>query len=138
MVYPLKKKLIAECRLEIEKKRYEDAGYKVTVFEIEEHGIDMVAENDKEVIGIEVINWNRRGYTNQERFDSWVNHWDKHEEEVIENKDDRTYKRRLIYSYADNIKDFLKKLFDLGVELEMKGTQDLPKVEAIRIKVRGI
>lgn len=129
MVYPVRNKLIASARLKVVKEDYEKRGYRVIVFNVEDEGIDVIAENEKEVIGLEIVNWNREGYLNLERFLSMCSNWMEHEKRLRESNDHRIYKRRLVYSYFSNIRDFYESLREFDVELEQYGFQHLPTAE---------
>ena len=124
--YLPERKAKALARLKPEKQKYEDRGYKVTVFKVEDEGIDMIAENDREVIGLEVTNWNRNGYMNNDRYLSMVSNWNDHEKKLLKNHDKRVYKKMLVYNYPENVKNYLALLLEMGINLEQIGHEDLP------------
>lgn len=119
-------------RVEKYKAYYEAEGFKVQIFPVEANGLDMIVEAEDEengdwIAGVEIINWNEKGYLNKERLDRMEKNWLDFEMILKTNKDTRDYRRWLIYSYYSNIKNMIRHLFAIGVELIEVGYQDLPK-----------
>ena len=119
-----------KVRVEKVKKKYENRGYKVTVNPISEHEIiDAIAENDTEVIALEITNWNKNGKLKMGKMKGWKRHWNEVKEKMKRQGDKRRFIKKLIYNYPENIKFMSKYLNSEKVELEEWGYEDYPEEE---------
>jgi len=124
--YNLFRKMLGQYRVKKLKTEYEGKGYKVTAFPVEAPGLDMIAESDSEVLGIESTNWNKEGYLNPNRLGEMIANWNEKESELRQSGDKRRYRRILVYSYPENIGNYISRLLEANVELEKMGSQDIP------------
>ena len=130
--YSAERKRIGEQRVKWVKNYYENLGYKVTIFPIEDNTrVDVIAENAEEVLGIEVQNWKESCYLSMNRFKGYVAHWKRLENELRLRGDKRRYRKILFYSYIENIKFMYYHLKSECVELKEFGYQDIPEEEDI-------
>jgi len=129
--YPEPKKRVGNYRVEKLRTRFEALGYKVTTFPVEANGLDMIVENDREVLGIEVTNWNENGYLNLDRLSNMISNWNDLEFKLEHSGDKRDYRRILVYNYPSNIENLTPYLFEAKVELMKLGKQDIPPEEDI-------
>jgi len=128
--YPPERKKLAEKRVNWVKKYYENLGYRVTAFSIEDNTqVDVIAENEKEVLGIEVQNWKKSCYLSMNVFKGYKAHWRKLESELRIRGDKRRYRKLLFYSFIENIAFMFRHLEREGVELKEFGYQDIPSEE---------
>ena len=119
-----------KVRVEKVKRKYESRGYKVTVNPISEHEIiDAIAENDTEVIALEITNWNKNGQLKMGKMKGWKRHWNEVKEKMKRQGDKRRFIKKLIYNYPENIKFMSKYLNSEKVELEEWGYEDYPEEE---------
>jgi hypothetical protein len=121
------RKRIGEYRVQRMKVYFESKGCKVTTFPVEATGLDMIVETEEYIMGVEVTNWNKKGYLNFDRLSNMIQNWNDLEFQLKRNKDTREYRRLLIYSYTENIENMLPYLYENKVELMKIGYQDLPK-----------
>ena len=126
VTYNIFRKMIGEYRVKKLKTEYEGKGYKVATFPVEAQGLDVIAENESEVLGIESTNWNEKGYLNPDRRGEMIANWDKKDSELNQNGDKRNYRRILVYSYPENIEGSISSLHEANVELREMGRQDVP------------
>lgn len=124
--YPEWKKRIGQFRVDKIKAKYERLGYKVTTFAIEDEGVDMIAENDDEIILLEITNWNIKGYLSPKRIKNMENNWLEAEKGFRRKGEKRNIRRRLVYSHIENIHNVIRFLLEVEAELEEIGYQDLP------------
>jgi len=124
--YNLLRKMIGEYRVQLLTIEYEEQGYKVTAYPVEAKGLDMIAENDSEVLGIESTNWNEKGYLNPDRLGEMIANWNEKESELKQKGDKRNYRRILVYSYRANIEANISSLHEANVELRETGSQWVP------------
>ena len=129
--YTERNKAVGQYRVDTLKAKYETKGYKVETFAIESEGLDMIAQNEEEVIGFEITNWNMRSYLSMKRLDSMKGNWQEFEDKLRKAHDVREYRRILAYSFSSNIELVLHYLERIGVELLEFGYQELPKEEKI-------
>jgi hypothetical protein len=112
-------------RVEEIKAYYQSLGYKVTIYPINDHHhIDLIAENDYEVIALEVTNWNNTHSFNMEKLEGWLRHWDIVENEMKFRNDKRKLIKRLVYNYPRNIEFILDYLLRYRVGLQYMGAQN--------------
>lgn len=124
--YNTLRKMLGEYRVQLLTIEYEEKGYKVTTYPVEAKGLDMIAENSSEVLGIESTNWNERGYLNLNRLGEMMSNWNEKESELRQSGDKRHYRRILVYSYPENTKGCISRLLEANVELEEIGSQWVP------------
>ena len=129
--YTEERKKIGSYRVEKMRIRFEALGYKVTTFPIEATGLDMIAENNEQVIGLEITNWNKNGYLNFDRLSNMIQNYKDLEFKLKQAKDTRAYRRILVYSFTENIENMIPYLFEAKVELMKIGRQDLPDKEEV-------
>jgi predicted secreted protein len=137
MKYNEERMKIGEYRVQRLKEEYEAEGYRVVVFPTESNGLDMILMCDEKewIAGVEVTNWNKKGYLNGDRFENMKVNWDDLKmRQLRKDKDRKEYRKWLVYSYFDNIKNMLTSLEREGVELIEIGYQDLPKKKDEQLK----
>lgn len=125
--YKRRNKDFALYRVNLLKMKYESMGYKVSVnLPVENNGLDLIAENGKEVIGIESTNWKKSCFIDMKRYRNMKNNWRDKDNEMMRTGDTRTFRKLLVYSFSDNIKEVRKYLKSNQVELYKVGHQDIP------------
>jgi hypothetical protein len=129
--YNLKSMEVGEYRVKLLAALYKALGFKVTTFPVQANGLDMIVENDKQIQGIEVTNWCRESYLSMDRFKTMKANWESLENKLKREGDRRDYRRILVYSYYDNIKNLIRYLENALVELIEIDKQDLPDEESI-------
>jgi hypothetical protein len=116
--------IVGQYGEQIAKERYERQGYRVTSHPINQNGIDLVAENETEVIFLEVINWKKSNYLSMQLLKGYEEHFKDVEGKY--SKDKRQKRRRLVYSFRENLEFFIDYLYVLDVELDCQDEQYLP------------
>lgn len=137
--YPEDNKMKGIIRLGYLKDYYEKRGYSVWInLPVERKGLDMVIENEEEVIGLEVINWNSKWHIQMKRLHGMLENWEDKGRELERKEDHRVYRKRLVYSYDENVEYVKTYLLDAEVELQKIGYQHLlGKKKEIEEQVEG-
>jgi hypothetical protein len=127
---------LAECRVNKMRRLYSQ-DYKVTTYPVNANGVDMVAENRKEILAFQITNWNKTGRLGIKKLHDYLTAWKDFERELEINDDKRNRRRILVYNYPNNIVNVLQYLNEAGVELQKIGKQDLPTEDCQEESVEG-
>lgn len=118
-------KVIGLVRIEEMLKELVSQGYYVFYFPIEARGLDMIAENETEIIGLEITNFEEHSYISRKRFGNMKRNLTELGKKVS-TICFKKYRKRLVYNFDSNLR-VIKDLIPQDLELDKKGKQDLPE-----------